>query len=111
MCDCGLSSPASGVMTENSSGKQVCCLLERVVKEREHLGYIDPFVMHDMKKSEEEISESGVKQLTFGRWGEKGISTKFFSPAWLQGHECLCCSTLTQLPHRNIPGKTLMYLD
>lgn len=53
MCDCGQSSPAPGVMTENSSGKQVCCLLERVVKEREHLGYIDPFIMHDMKKSEE----------------------------------------------------------
>lgn len=62
----------------------VCCLLERVIKEREHLGYTGPFIMHDMKKSEE-VSESGVRQLTFGRWGAKGISTKFISPAWLQG--------------------------
>lgn len=43
-------------MTENSSGKQVCCLLERVVKERDHLGYTSPFLMHDMKS--EEVSES-----------------------------------------------------
>lgn len=66
MCDCGLSIPAPGVMTENSSGKQVCCLLERV--EREHLVYTASFIMHDMKKSD--VSESGVKQLTFGRWGK-----------------------------------------
>lgn len=67
MCGYGLSIPAPGVMTENNSGKQVCCLLERVVKEGEQLSYTGPFVMHNMKKSEEEVSESGVKQLTFGK--------------------------------------------
>lgn len=60
-------------MTENSSGKQVCCLLERMVKEREPLGYTGSFVMHNMKESEE-VSESGVKQLTFGRWGKRALA-------------------------------------
>lgn len=73
MCDCGLSIPAPGVITKNSSGKQVCCLFERVVKEGEHLAYTGPFVMHDLKNSEE-VSESGAKQLTFGRWGKRALA-------------------------------------
>lgn len=60
-------------MTENSSGKQVRCLFGRVVKETEHLGYAGPFLMHDMRKSEE-VSESGVRQLTFGRWGKRALA-------------------------------------
>lgn len=73
MCDCRLSIPAPGVMTENSSGRQVCCLLERLVKEREHLGYADPFTVQDMKKSEE-VSEPGVQQPSFGRGGKRALS-------------------------------------
>lgn len=73
MCDCGLSIPAPGVITKNSSGKQVCCLFERVVKEGEHLAYTGPFVMHDLKNSEE-VSESGAKQLTFSRWGKRALA-------------------------------------
>lgn len=72
VCDCGLSIPAPGVMTENSSRKQVCCLLERVIREREHLVYTGSFIMHNMKKSE--VSEYGVKQLTFGRWGKRALA-------------------------------------
>lgn len=82
MCDCGLSIPAPGVMTGDCSGKQACCLLERVVKEREHLGYTGSFVMHDMKSEE----VSGVKQLTFGRWEKRVLAQ---SSAWLRAQECL----------------------
>jgi len=57
-----------GVITENSSGKQVCCLCKRAVKERERLSYAGPFVMQGLEMSEKgEVSESRVKQLTPSR--------------------------------------------
>lgn len=79
-----------------------------MVKEREHLVYTASFIMHDMKESEAlnvEFSSSPLAD------GGKGISTKFISPAWLRAHEWLCWGTLTQLPHRSIPGRTLTHLD
>lgn len=48
-----------GVITENKSGKQVCCLFKRVVKERERLSYTGPFVMQGLEMSEKgEASKS-----------------------------------------------------
>lgn len=98
-----------------TSRKQIC-LFKRAVKEREHLGYTGPFVMQGLEMSETgEVSEPAVKQLTpkaqwlTGCWQieVKAISTKFMSAAWPQVHDSMCLVTMTQLPHRSIPGKTL----
>ena len=112
-----------GIITEKSSGKQVCCLFRRMVKERERLSYTGPFVIQGSETSEKgEVSESQVKHThthcqstagyrAVGRSEVKGISAKFVSPVWLRVHVCMRLVTVTQLPHRSVPGKTLTYLD
>lgn len=106
-----------GVITKNSSGKQVCSLFKRVVEESEHLSYTGPSVRQGLETSEKgEVSESRVKQLTpksqstAGYWAvirseAKGIRTKFVSLVWLRVNESMCLVTMMELPHGSIPAK------
>ncbi|XP_027763375.1 CST complex subunit TEN1 isoform X3 [Empidonax traillii] len=63
-------------------------LLEQAIQEQRKY-----FKERDRRSREKEKTESGVKQLIVGRLEERGKGA------------------LTQLPHRNIPGKALTHLD